>query len=65
MQAEACLLQTAMPLDIVQQVKAEFIQPKVKDGDPCTHLFQIDNLSLQALELLTAIFQVSFFFVRE
>ena len=55
-------LHIVVVLHVLQQIQAELIEAQVHDGDPAGHLLDVHDLLLEPLQLLSAIFQIPFFF---
>ena len=61
MHAEGLCFQVFVRFHIVQQIKPEFVQAQIHDGNAGGHLFDIHHLILQLFQLSFPVFQVALF----
>ena len=62
MKSTGLLVQITIVFDVIQQVEPELVQAQIHNGDAVRHIFDVNDLFLQAFQLCLAILQITLFF---
>ncbi len=62
MKSTGLLVQIAVVFDVIQQVEPELVQSQIHNGDSVRHIFDVNDLFLQAFQLCLAVLQIALFF---